>query len=51
MAGKAFGGYELNFKGQDASMEEVMGDQPLAPSEMTSKIWEWIRKHKLSNKK
>jgi hypothetical protein len=48
---KAFGGYSINFKGCKDSMESVMGASPIGPSEMTKKIWGYVKKKKLANKK
>lgn len=50
MAGKAFGGYQISFKGRKETVEEVFGDKPIAPSEMTKKIWTFVKHHKLANK-
>ena len=38
MVGKkpAFGGYSINFAGQTATVEQVFGKTPIAPSEMTN---------------
>jgi hypothetical protein len=46
----AFGGYQINFAGQDVSMEEVMGDKPLSPAEMTKALWSWVKSKKLASK-
>ena len=46
----AFGGYAINFKGRTETMEEVMGTAPLAPSEMTKKLWAHVKSKKLANK-
>ena len=47
----AFGGYNINFsKKSDVSIGEIMGKDNLAPSEMTKKIWAFVKKHNLSNK-
>ncbi len=52
MPGKpAFGGYSINFAGQTATLEHVFGNKPIAPSEMTKKIWAFVKAHNLSNKK
>jgi len=48
---KAFGGYCISFKGQDATLEEVFGSGDIAPSEMTKKLWAYVKGHKLSGKK
>jgi hypothetical protein len=50
MAKKAFGGYAISFKGRKESVEDVFGTSPLAPSEMTKKLWVFIKGKKLSNK-
>ena len=51
MAGKAaFGGYSINFKGCNDSVEKVFGDKPIAPSEMTKKLWAYVKSKKLSSK-
>ncbi len=49
-AKKAFGGYKVCFKGCSHSMEEVFGKDGLAPSEMTKKLWVYVKKHKLAGK-
>jgi len=50
MAKKAFGGYSIKFKGRKDTMESVFGSKPLAPSEMTKKLWVYIKRHKLAGK-
>ena len=50
MAKKAFGGYSINFKGRKDTVEDVFGSKPIAPSEMTKKIWAYVKKHKLGGK-
>lgn len=47
----AFGGYAVNFKGRKESMEDVFGSKPIAPSEMTKKLWAYVKKHELGGKK
>ena len=52
MAGKpAFGGYSINFAGQTATVEQVFGNKPIAPSEMTKKLWAHVKSKNLSSKK
>ena len=46
----AFGGYTISFKGCDDSMESVFGNKPIAPSEMTKKIWAYVKKKKIAGK-
>jgi hypothetical protein len=48
---KAFGGYSISFKGCDDTMEDVFGSGDLAPSEMTKKIWAYVKKKGLAGKK
>lgn len=47
---KAFGGYSINFKGCADSVEKVFGSSPIGPSEMTKKIWAYVKKNKLAKK-
>ncbi len=47
----AFGGYTISFKGCTDTIEKVFGSAPIAPSQMTKKIWEYVKKNKLSSKK
>ena len=49
-AKKPFGGYSINFKGCDDSVEKVFGSAPVSPSEMTKKIWAYVKKNKLAGK-
>lgn len=46
----AFGGYQVNFKGCKTSLEEVMGNKPLPPSQMTSKLWKFVKANNLAGK-
>ena len=46
----AFGGYAINFKGCDDTLESVMGSKPIGPSEMTKKIWAYVKKKKIAGK-
>jgi hypothetical protein len=48
---KAFGGYSISFKGCTDSMEAVFGGAPIGPSEMTKKIWGYVKRRKLAGKK
>lgn len=48
---KAFGGYCISFKGCDDSLESVFGSGDITPSEMTKKLWAYVKKNKLSGKK
>jgi hypothetical protein len=46
----AFGGYKISFKGRTETMEDVFGKSDLAPSEMTKKIWAFVKAKKLAGK-
>ena len=46
----AFGGYSIIFKGCSDTLESVMGSTPIGPSEMTKKIWGYVKKKKLGKK-
>lgn len=50
MAKKPFGGYCICFKGRKETAEQIFGSGKLAPSEMTKKIWAYVKKHKLAGK-
>lgn len=47
---KAFGGYAINFAGRQESAEQIFGKKPIAPSEMTKKIWAFVKSKKLANR-
>jgi chromatin remodeling complex protein RSC6 len=50
-AKKAFGGYTVCFKGCSDTMESVFGSAPIPPSEMTKKIWAYVKKKGLAGKR
>ncbi|MCH7647760.1 MAG: hypothetical protein QQN58_03100 [Nitrosopumilus sp.] len=45
-----FGGYAINFAGRKETVEQVFGDKPIAPSEMTKRIWKYIKSKNLGNR-
>ena len=47
---KPFGGYAISFSGRTETVEEVFGKGAVTPSEMTKKIWKFIKAKKLSNR-
>ena len=47
---KAFGGYAISFAGRKETVEQVFGTKPIAPSEMTKKIWAFVKSKNLSNR-
>jgi chromatin remodeling complex protein RSC6 len=44
----AFGGYTISFKGCSDTMESVFGNKPVSPSDMTKKLWAYVKKNKLA---
>ena len=46
----AFGGYAINFAGRQETVEKVFGKKPIAPSEMTKRIWIFVKANSLSNR-
>ncbi len=49
--GQKFGGYTVNFKNENTPLKEVFGDKPVAPSEMTKKLWGYVKKKNLDGRK
>ncbi len=47
---KLFGGYVVTFKGCTETMEQVFGSAPMPPSEMTKKMWEYVKSKNLAGK-
>ena len=47
---KPFGGYAINFSGRQETLEQVFGKKPVTPSEMTKKIWVFIKSHRIASK-
>jgi len=45
-----FGGYAISFKGATDTLEDVMGAKPISPSEMTKKIWAYVKRKRLGKK-
>ena len=46
----AFGGYAISFAGRRETMEQVFGKKPIPPSEMTKRIWAFVKAKDLSNR-
>lgn len=46
---KPFGGYAINFAGRKETVEQVFGKKPIPPSQMTKKIWAFVKAKKLAN--
>ncbi len=49
-AKKPFGGYSISFKNREESLEQVFGKANVTPSEMTKKLWKFIKSKRLANK-
>ena len=47
---KAFGGYSISFKNRDESLEQIFGKANIAPSEMTKRLWKFIKRKRLGHK-
>ena len=47
---KAFGGYTINFKGCRDTVDKVFGTKPIAPSQMTKKLWAYVKRKRLSKR-
>ena len=45
-----FGGYAIDFAGGKETVEQVFGNKPIAPSEMTKRIWKFVKSKKLANR-
>lgn len=51
MAKKAFGGYSISFKKvKDKPVSAIFGTGNLAPSQMTKKLWQFVKRNKLAKK-
>ena len=44
---KPFGGYQIV---PDAKIGAVIGTKPVTPAQMTKKIWQYIKRHRLSRR-
>ena len=47
---KAFGGYSISFKNRVESLEQIFGRADIPPSEMTKKLWKFIKNKRLGHK-
>jgi len=45
-----FGGHAINFAGRTETVQQVFGNKPIAPSEMTKRIWKFVKSKSLSNR-
>ena len=49
-AKKAFGGYSISFKHRVEALEQIFGKADIPPSEMTKKLWKFIKNKRLGHK-
>ena len=49
-AKKPFGGMTVSFAGRSDSMESVFGSKAIPPTEMTKKLWAYVKGKKLMKK-
>ena len=47
---KPFGGYTVSFAGRRDTMEKVFGTKPIPPSQMTKKLWAYVKAKNLDNR-
>ena len=47
---KPFGGYAISFSGREETLGDVFGKGKVTPSEMTKKIWKFIKAKRLASK-
>jgi hypothetical protein len=45
---KPFGGYAISFAGRQETVEQVFGRANVAPSQMTKKLWNFIKAKRLA---
>lgn len=48
--GQKFGGYTVDFKDQNTTLEDLFGKKPVTTPEMTKKLWTHIKKNKLGGR-
>ena len=47
---KPFGGYAINFKNRKETLEQVFGKADIPPSQMTKKLWKFVKAERLGHK-
>ena len=47
---KPFGGYAIKFAGRTETVEQIFGKKPVTPSEMTKKIWAFVKSKRLATR-
>ena len=46
-----FGGIVTDFSNQQKTLEELFGDKPITPADMTKKLWKVVKRNKLMKRK
>ena len=47
---KPFGGYTVSFKNRKETLEQVFGKASIPPSQMTKKLWKFVKANGLGHK-
>jgi len=47
---KPFGGYTISFKNRKETLEQVFGKAGIPPSQMTKKLWKFVKAKRLGHK-
>jgi len=47
---KPFGGYAISFAGRKETLEQVFGRANVVPSQMTKKLWNFIKAKRLARR-
>ena len=47
---KPFGGYTITFKNRKETLEQVFGKASIPPSQMTKKLWKFVKAKRLGHK-
>jgi len=42
--------YEIDFSKSEAKLRDVFGDKPIPPTEMTKRLWNYIKKNNIGKK-
>ncbi len=47
---KPFGGYAISFKNRKETLEQIFGKSDIPPSQMTKKLWKFVKAKRLGHK-
>ena len=47
---KPFGGYTISFKNRKETLEQIFGKDDIPPSQMTKKLWKFVKAKRLGHK-